>query len=247
LVPSGSGTYFTLPPSFSLQLQNGSLCQSGAQYLNLKSLTNANYRSFPVQTAAVADIFGIVPSLCVYNAQICAVKDSVSSYQLTLFITPSVTAEDPLTLLDLLAVREYTFVGNANVINVDFPYVAYNRKTSCFEVVSAAITINMNYTPNTLVQAITNNGTSAITTVEFDFVFNGNQTTVSDLPTFPYIATTQLTTTQVNTLNKNALYNIGTNYMGSLLLPFQPKQVAPFTCNKVTDTFGAQVGAYQNV
>jgi hypothetical protein len=250
-VPYGSdpATFFTLPPSYSLQIQNGSLCQTGALYLALKALTNANFRSFPIQTAAIADIFGIVPTLCVYNAQICVVKGTTSKYQLTLYITPTVTAEDPITLLDALAVREYTFVGDSNVINVDFPYVVYNRTTSCFQVATAAVTISMNYSPNSLVRSITsaNNSSNSLIDVTFNFVFNGNLTTVSDIPTYPYISYTQFDNTQVNSLNANALYNLGNNYMGSLILPFQTQGTASITCFSETQTLSAQVGCYQNV
>lgn len=241
-----SGTFFTLPPSFSLQLQNGSLSNSGAQYLGLKALTNANYRSFTIPTTAVADIYGIVPTLCVYYAQICPIDVSQSIYSLTLYITPSVTADDPVILLEHLAVREYTFVGDSNVINVDFPYVVYNTQTGDFETITAFVTITMNYTPNTLVASITN-GTGSSTTVLFNFSFNGNKTSVSDIPTYPYIAETQLSTAQVGTLNKNALYNIGTSYMGAIFVIFSAQQTASTSCFNKTDTYGAQIGAYQNV
>ena len=246
LVPSGLGTYYTLPPNYSLQIQNGYLCQTGALYLGLKALTNANFRSFPIQTVAIADIFGIVPTLCVYNAQICVVQGTTSKYQLTLYITPTVTAEDPIFLLDALAVREYTFVDDSNVINVDFPYVVYNRATSCFELATAAVTISMNYSPNSLVRSITSTNATP-TNVTFNFVFNGNLTTVSDIPTYPYISYTQFDNTQVNSLNANALYNLGNNYMGSLILPFASQDTASITCFSLTQTLSAQVGCYQNV
>jgi hypothetical protein len=238
-VNDGSGTFLLLPSSFSLQLQNGQNNQQGTFYLGLRALLNGNYRQLDVSLQAISEIFGIVPSLCTYYGQVCSI-DGSSDYNLTLYITPTVNANDPVTLLDNLYVREYTFVGNNSSVTANFKYVVFNKSTSCFVVATASVTILCNYSPNGLIQALS---TNSKTNVTFDFIFNGNKTTDSYLSSIrPYISYTLLSEGEVSNLNSNAVYSLGQNYMGTLIIDFNQVQ-APITCIDPSIIYPCQVGA----
>lgn len=234
----GSNKYLLLPATYCFQLQNGNQSQDGTFYLRLRALTNANYRSFCLPITAISDLFGIVPTVCTYYAQVCALAQT--NYQITLYITPSVSADDPITLLDNLYTREYVIVGDNSSTTVDFKYVVYNKSTSCFVAASASVTIIMNYSPNGLVKTLSTNVT---TDVVFDFIFNGNLITDSYLTSIrPYISSTLLSQADVSTANSAAVYQYGQNYMGTLRLTF-PQAPNPLTCLDPSDISPCQVGA----
>jgi hypothetical protein len=234
-----TNTYFTLPADYSFQIQNGGLSKSGAFYLALRAFTNFNFRSFEISAVVIAEVFGLVPTVCTYKGQLCSISTS-NNYKLTLYITSTVNANDPVTLLDSLAVREFVFEGDSNTITVDFKYVVYNKSTSCFVVADASVTIICNYSPNGLVNTITDTDSTVVT---FDFVFNGNLTTDSYLSTIrPYVGQTTLTEETVTQFNKNALYNLGNDYMGSLTIVWSQAN-PPILCAVESDINSAQVGA----
>lgn len=240
LVNDGKNKYYTLPGGFAFQIQNGLLRESGALYLALRSFANGNFTSFTLPTAAIADVFGLTPTICSYYCQVCAINQE--DYQLTLYITPTVSSNDPVSLLDTLAIREFVFVGDSSLATVNFQYVVYNKTTSCFVVTDASVTITCNYSPNGLIRALTLNDAA----VTFDFVFNGNIVTSAspaNIATIrPYIGQTTLDNTQVTQLNSGALYNLGNNYMGSAISIFT-KVDTVITCTAESDKNLVQLGA----
>jgi len=239
VLDSTTNTYFTLPADYSFQIQNGGLSQSGAFYLALRAFTNFNFRDFVISAVVIAEVFGLVPTVCTYKGQICAIGAS-NDYKLTLSITSTVNANDPVTLLDSLAVREFVFEGDSNTVTVDFKYVVYKKSTSCFVVADASVTILCNFSPNGLVKTVNNNDSTVVT---FDFVFNGNLTSDTYLSTVrPYIGQTTLTDTAVTEFNSNALYNLGNDYMGSLTIVWSEAN-PPIICAVESDINSAQVGA----
>jgi hypothetical protein len=235
--------YLTAPPAFSLQLQNGvSQNQGGGSfYLGLRPLVNGNFRAFNIDTAVLADLFGMLPSLCTYYVNVCAESPGSSVFIMTLYIVPTVTAEDPVELLDMLYTREFVLTGDNNTGRFEFPYIAYDSYKSCFEVATASVSVIVNYTPNSLVQAVSTNATTNMT---IDFLFNGNASNSSNyLKTVrPYIASTNLSQDQTTLSNNKALNNYGNSYMGTLVTSFTQNPV-PASCISSSIRSPCQIGA----
>lgn len=241
LVEDVSGKYFTLPSAYTLQLQNGALANSGAYYLGLSAITNGNYVSFTLPTEAVSEMYGITPSLCLYSGTVCLSEEVRNQYIFTLTITPTHASNDPISVVQNLAIRQYQWVGDQNTINVELPYVVYDASGTSFSIAYAMVAVIANYTPNSLIQ----NLTTVSTEIVFDWIFRYNLPSSStSLTTIrPYVADTNFSDTTVQLFNTKNSNQYGNNFIGSLALTFPQNSIPPISCLVESPTNPCNIGA----